>query len=105
MSTSILAVCALHVLSTKIVSHILSLQLSQQYGESQPIPAVRVVNAFGPCAAAGIQAGDLISSINGGQVASIVDFNTIVSSVCVVVLQSVYSCGQMHLVDRFVLCR
>eukprot|EP00906_Rhabdomonas_costata_P033605 RCo047345 len=55
--------------------------LSQQYGEPNPIPAVRVINVTGPSSAAGLQPGDLISSIDGKQVASLTDFNAIVSSV------------------------
>lgn len=55
--------------------------LSQQYGEPNAIPAVRVVNVSGPCEAAGLQPGDLISSIDGKQVATLSDFNAIVSSV------------------------
>lgn len=55
--------------------------LSKSYGEGHPIPAVRVVNTGGPCAAAGLKPGDLISSINGRQVGSLDDFNYIVSSV------------------------
>ena len=59
----------------------LACQLSQQYGGPHPIPAVRVVSATGPSLAAGLQPGDLVSSIGGRQVASLADFNAIVSSV------------------------
>lgn len=55
--------------------------LSKNYGERRPIPAVRIVNVGGPCKEAGLQPGDLISSIKGRQVGSLDDFNTVVASV------------------------
>lgn len=55
--------------------------LTKTYGESRPIPAVRVVNVGGPCQEAGLKPGDLISSIKGRQVGSLDDFNAVVSSV------------------------
>lgn len=55
--------------------------LSKTYGEGRPIPAVRVVSVMGPCQEAGLQPGDLISSIKGRQVGTLEDFNAIVSSV------------------------
>lgn len=55
--------------------------LSKTYGEGRSIPAVRVVNVGGPCQEAGLQSGDLISSIKGCQVGTLEDFNAIVSAI------------------------
>jgi archaellum component FlaC len=55
--------------------------LSKNYGEPAPISAVRVVNVGGPCQEAGLRPGDLISSIQGRQVGSLDDFNSVVSGI------------------------